>query len=155
MARRIGIPIPGLLVLVSGAVVWALAPHIRTEYVRVSEAPVELQVAYSNETADPLCTKLYEWQGSEISSLPIFARVASDMPDPNDYPVLRQGDRITLTVYRYDWRETNLITGGQRRKASERVDVVAWRGPSTEEFTTLLDPSAAATFPSEGYIGCR
>jgi|GEM_PF-6548944 len=112
-------------------------------------------VAYSSETCDPLCTKLYELVDGEISDKPIFPRVAADLPHPHDDLTLRHGDRLMLRGYRYGLRERNLITGGEHTRLSGRVDIVAWRGPAGNEQASALDPTVSENFPAENYIGCR
>ena len=135
--------------------VWLFVPLSDMEYIRVSQEPTELMVAYSNQTCDPLCTKLYELVDGEISDKPIFPRVAADLPHPHDDLTLRYGDRLMLRGYRYELRERNLITGGERTRLSGRVDIVAWRGPASNEYASDLDPTVPENFPTENYIGCR
>lgn len=144
-----------LLAVVAVLAIWLFVPLSDIQYVRVSEEPTELMVAYSNETCDPLCTKLYELVDGEISDRPIFPRVATDLPHPYDDLTLRDGDHLTLRGYRYELRERNLITGSERTRLSGRVDVIAWRGPASNEQASALDTTAAENFPTENYIGCR
>lgn len=141
--------------LVAGGWIWLTLPYLEVSRVRIDASPVEVLAGFSNETADPLCTKLYKIVDGRISNEPIFSRVAADVPDPNDVTELKDGDQITLQGYRYEWRERNRITGHEAKRLDGRIDVVSWRGPSGEEHLSALDPSAPATFPNENYIGCR
>jgi len=147
-----------LLLLFAGVIilaVWLFVPLSDMEYVRVSQAPTEFMVAYSNETCDPLCTKLYAPVDGEISDKPIFPRVAADLPHPHDDLTLRHGDRLMLRGYRYELRRRNLITGDEGIRLNRRMDVVAWRGPAGNEYISALDPTASENSPTENYIGCR
>ena len=144
----------GIAVVAAGWI-WLTVPYLEVARVRIDDRPVEILAAYSNETSDPLCTKLYELVDGRISNQPIFSRVAADVPDPNEDTALRDGDQITLNGYRYEWRQRNRITGHQVTRRDGRMDVVSWRGPSGEQHVSTLDPSTPTTFPSENYIDCR
>jgi len=145
----------GLAALTTGAWIWLTAPYITLELVRIDESPVEVAAIFSNETSDALCTKLYAPADGRLSDEPIFARVARDMPDPNDDLALRDGDSLTLRGFRHELRERNKITGEEIIRSGGRIDVVSWRGPSGVEHTSGLDPAVSETFPEENYVGCR
>lgn len=140
--------------LLAAGLIWLVAPHVDTEEVRLDEL-ASLSVAYSNETADPLCTKLYEITDGRASDRPVFPRVAADLDDPNQDATLKEGDRLVVRGYRYLWRERNRITGNESLRPTGRIDVVAWRGPSGKDFVSKLDPALRQNFPVENYVGCR
>jgi hypothetical protein len=141
----------GFVALIGAGLLWLTAPYLEVERVRIDKKPVEILAMFSNETADPLCTKLH----TLIDDQPIFSRVAADMPDPNDDVSLRDGDQLTLRGYRYEWRERNKITNLEVARRDGRMDVIAWRGPSGTEHASTLNPVLSQTFPQQNYVGCR
>lgn len=155
MKRAALVASAAVVTLVVGGWIWLTVPYLKVTQVRIDDRPVEVRAAYSNETSDPLCTKLYALVDGRISNEPIFSRAATDIPDPNDATELKDGDQITLMGYRYEWRETNRITGHEMRRRDGRVDVIGWSGPSGEAHRSALNPEAQTTFASENYIGCR
>jgi hypothetical protein len=135
--------------------IWLTVPYLEVMQARIDDRPVDLRAAFSNETSDPLCTKLYELVDGRISNKPIFSRVATDISDPNEATDLKDGDQIVLRGYRYERRERNRITGHEVKRRDGRVDVIGWSGPSGVEHHSTLDPRVQTTFGRENYIGCR
>jgi len=152
---RLAYWILGVAVLVGAGLLWLTAPYIEVERVRIDEKPVELTAIFSNETQDPLCTKLYAAIDGRLSDQPILSRVAADMPDPNNDVSLKDGDALALRGYRYEWRKRNRITGHQVTGRDGRMDVVGWRGPSGVAHVSQLDAALPQTFPVVNYVGCR
>ena len=153
--RRLAIAVVASACVLGLVLFWVWAPYLDGAYVRVSKEPIELVAIYSNETSDPLCSKLYEGVDGRKSDVAVFARVAADLPDPNASTDLSDGDEVTLRGYRYEWSETNSLTGETSTRPSGRVDVVAWVGPNGERLTSKLDPNDPESFSTENYVGCR
>lgn len=145
----------GIVALMGAGWIWLTAPYMEVERIRIDAQPVEITVLYSNETQDPLCTKLYAAVDGRLSGQPVFSIVAADLPDPNNDVSLQDGDQIALRGYRYEWRKRNRITGHEVTGRDGRMDIVSWRGPSAMEYVSKLNPALPQTFPTVNYVGCR
>jgi hypothetical protein len=153
--RRLAYWVIGIVAVVGAGLLWLTAPYIEVDRVRIDEQPVEITAMFSNQTQDPLCTKLYALVDGHLSNEPILSTVAADVPDPNDDVSLKDGDQLALRGYRYEWRKRNRITGHQVTGRDGRMDVVGWRGPSATQHVSKLDPTLPGTFRTVNYVGCR
>ena len=154
--KRLVYKIVGALGLVFGAgLLWLTVPYVAVERVRIDDSPIEVAAIYSNETQDPLCTKLYVEVDGQVSAQPVLPKVAADVPDPNEDVSLKDGDAVALHGYRYEWRKRNRITGQQTTGRDGQMDVVSWRGPTGIQHVSKLDPRSSKSFPEVNYIGCR
>lgn len=140
----------GLLALYIGL----LQPYMQREYVRLSDAPVTIEAEYFTVTGDPLCTKLYRVIDSKITNNGVFPNMPQDIPDPHNLAELKDGDRLALTGFLYEWHETNLITGTTSQRAINMMDVIGYQALNINYQTKLTDITPGA-FRHENYTNCR
>jgi len=143
-----------LVAIVFGAAlffIWLTRPYMDYQSVRLNSEPIDVIAEYRSMTGDPLCTKLYDIS----SNKGIFPNVPGDVPDPHDIAVLKEGDRITLIGYSYEWQAKNLITGNIQKKPSEMIDVIAWSKAGDISFKTQLKNPTPQQFDRKNYSDCH
>ncbi len=144
-----------LLIVISAAFVWLTTPYMSYETNRSTNEIVTITAEYLNITGDPLCSKLYEIIDGETSDKAIFPNMPKDIPDPHDMTVLKDGDRLKIRGYRYQWKARNLITGNIEARPAGMVDVVAWEGPDNLHFNSAFSDAPAGQFSRRNYTDCR
>ena len=140
-----------LLLVVIAFFVWLTKPYMSYQSVRIGDTPTTIEVEYLSMTGDALCTKLYEIHNHQE----IFPNVPDDLPDPHSISSLKEGDRITLVGYRYEWQAKNLITQSVKKKPIGMVDVVAWSKGAEVQFASSSQNLSPDKFKRENYSDCR
>ncbi len=139
------------VLIVSSIFVWLTKPYMSYQSVRIGDTPTTIEVEYLSMTGDALCTKLYEINNHQG----IFPNVPDDLPDPHSIPSLKEGDRITLVGYPYEWQAKNLITQSVKKKPIGMVDVVAWNKGAEIRFASNSKNLSPDKFKRENYSDCR
>lgn len=140
-----------LLLVVIAFFVWLTKPYMSYQSVRIGDKPTTIEVEYLSMTGDALCTKLYEINSHQG----IFPNVPDDLPDPHSISSFKEGDRITLVGYRYEWQAKNLITQSVKKKPIGMVDVVAWSKGAEVQFASSSQNLSPDKFKRENYSDCR
>jgi len=78
-----------------------------------------------------------------------------DIPDPHTVKGFKDGDRISLTGFIYQWRATNVITGITTEVEVNRIDVTHWKKGNELSYVSKQAASSKTVFKSENYVSCR
>ncbi|WDE07947.1 hypothetical protein SG34_014275 [Thalassomonas viridans] len=141
----------GLLIVA----VWFLKPYVKGENVRLNGGLETIEAEYSKTTGEGFCTNLYRVVNGKITDDGIFTNMPADIPDPNTLPELKNGARVLLTGYVYEWRETNLITGSVSKRKSNMIDVVRWQTAARVSYKTQQGNLGPTAFRNGNYTNCR
>ena len=143
-----------IICLVAGFI-WLLQPYMQREYVRISNSLTTIEAEYITVTGDPLCTNFYRVEGGKISNNGIFPNMPEDIPDPHSLTEFKDGDRVKLTGFLYQWRETNLITGAVSTRQINMIDVLGWQSSASANYQSKQADTSPGAFRHENYTNCR
>ncbi|WDE14218.1 hypothetical protein [Thalassomonas haliotis] len=136
------------------AAIWLFAPYIEGKYVRQGGLTT-IEAEYFTVTGDPLCTKLYRVEKGKITDHGVFPNMPADIPDPHTVSELKEGDRLLLTGYLYQWQETNLLTGTISKRKVNMIDVIRWQQSNRLIYKTQQREFAASAFSQKNDTDCR
>ncbi|HTF97372.1 MAG TPA: hypothetical protein VL995_14635 [Cellvibrio sp.] len=131
--------------------IWLTKPYMDYQSLRKAGTPQKVVAEYKLMTGDVLCTKLYRVDDGSA----IYPNVPDDLPDPNEIDSLKEGDRITIVAYMYEWQAKNLVTGNIEKKPTGMMDVIAWSDEDSLNFRSNLKNPQADQFKRKNYSDCN
>ncbi|MBT1064087.1 hypothetical protein KJY73_10910 [Bowmanella sp. Y26] len=127
---------------------WLFQPFSSFSEERLSSQPERVTVVYVTVTGDPQCTKLYKldsWQDNKpiASKEPVLLALPERLPSPEDGDYAYADNVFELTGFRYQFQESNRLTGSVAVRPSNRFDLVAWTivTPYKRWKTVTTDPN--------------
>lgn len=123
----------GLCAVAAAALyVYFAEPHIAYREWRITAKPETIDVLYIFYFCGEKFPRLYEiasvdgnW--SEPDERPTTVALADGLPSPEDTELALHGNVFSLTGYRYQAEERNIMTGATRSFPATRFDVVSWQ----------------------------
>ncbi|WP_281557666.1 hypothetical protein [Thalassomonas sp. RHCl1] len=143
-----------VLCLIAGFL-WLSEPYMQRQYVRISNSPITIEAEYFTVTGDPLCTKFYRVMDGKITDTGIFPNMPTDIPDPHAVAAFKDGDRVELTGFLYQWQETNLVTGTTRSRPVNMIDVLTWQASTGIHYQSKQTNTQAGAFKQVNYTNCK
>jgi len=123
--------------------------------VRIADTPTSMTAEYYTVTGDPLCTKFYKVENGKITNKGVIPNMPHDVPDPHTLNIFKDGDRITLTGFTYEWSETNRITNKTTKHMIDMIDVISWQYPDSIKYESTTSDLSPKSFKHENYTDCR
>ena len=135
--------------------VWLLKPYMHYDYMRISDTPTTIIAEYYTVTGEPLCTKFYKIENGKLTTKGISPNMPFDIPDPHSLTEFKDGDRITLTGFTYEWWATNLITNNIQKRDINMIDVITMQVSDSVIYKTKALDKSPKAFKHENYTNCR
>lgn len=135
--------------------IWLFKPYMNYDHVRTSNTPNTIVAEYFTVTGEPLCTKFYKVEKGKLTTKGIIPNMPFDIPDPHSLTTFKDGDRITLTGFTYEWRATNMITNNIQKRAENIIDVITMQVSDTVIYKTKALDQTPKAFTNVNYINCR
>lgn len=144
-----------IMLIFSFVYIWLFKSYMKYDYKRISEIPIAIETEYFNVTGEPLCTKFYKVENGKVSNKCIYPNMPIDIPDPHSFSDFKEGDKVTLTGFIYQWHATNLITGESSQKVINMIDVISWNSGNSKTYSTNETDLNPSDFKQENYISCK
>jgi len=145
----------GIVIFIITIIVLLLQPYMKYSYVRTSNTPTTIIAEFYTVTDDALCTQFYKIEEGKLTNKGIFPNMPNDIPDPHLSTEFKDGDRISLTGFSYEWWATNILTGRIQKRSINMIDVISWESSNSTFFKSENLDLSPTTFKHENYVNCR